>query len=65
MIMKKKPFTLLELLTAMTVFTIFMLAVMRFFGLSQDVMSSSTNNVGQYEKVRVAMDMLAADLQNI
>ena len=63
--MKKKPFTLLELLTAMTVFTIFMLAVMRFFGLSQDVMSSSTNNVGQYEKVRVVMDMLAADLQNI
>ena len=63
--MKKKPFTLLELLTAMTVFTIFMLAVMRFFGLSQDVMSSSTNNVGQYEKVRVVMDMLAADIQNI
>lgn len=63
--MKKKPFTLLELLTAMTVFTIFMLAVMRFFGLSQDVMSSSTNNVGQYEKVRVVMDMLASDLQNI
>ena len=63
--MKKKPFTLLELLTAMTVFTIFMLAVMRFFGLSQDVMSSSTNNVGQYEKVRVVMDMIASDLQNI
>lgn len=63
--MKKKPFTLLELLTAMTVFTIFMLAVMRFFGLSQDVMSSSTNNVSQYEKVRVVMDMIAADLQNI
>lgn len=63
--MKKKPFTLLELLAAMTVFTIFMLAVMRLFGLTQDVMSSSTNNVSQYEKVRVVMDMLAADLQNI
>lgn len=63
--MKKKPFTLLELLAAMTVFTIFMLAVMRLFGLTQDVMSSSTNNVSQYEKVRIVMDMLAADLQNI
>ena len=63
--MKKKPFTLLELLAAMTVFTIFMLAVMRLFGLTQDVMSSSTNNVSQYEKIRIVMDMLAADLQNI
>ena len=63
--MKKKPFTLLELLAAMTVFTIFMLAVMRLFGLTQNVMSSSTNNVSQYEKVRIVMDMLAADLQNI
>lgn len=62
---KRKPFTLLELLAAMTVFTIFMLAVMRLFGLTQDVISNATGQTGQTEKVRAVMDLIATDLQNI
>ena len=62
---KRKPFTLLELLTAMTVFTIFMLAVMRFFGLTQDVISNATEQTSQAERVRAVMDLIATDLQNI
>lgn len=62
---KRKPFTLLELLAAMTVFTIFMLAVMRFFGLTQDVISNSVENISHAEKVRVVMDLISNDLQNV
>lgn len=62
---KRKPFTLLELLAAMTVFTIFMLAVMRLFGLTQDVISGSVENTSYAERVRTVMDLIATDLQNI
>ena len=63
--MKKKPFTLLELMAAMAVLVIFMLFVMRFFNTSQDVMNRSTGKTDQYERARIAMDLLSNDLQNL
>ena len=63
--MKRKPFTLLELSAAMAVLMIFMLFVMRFYNTSQDVMNRSASKTDQFERARIIMDMLAADLQNI
>ena len=42
-----------------------MLFVMRFFNTSQDVMNRSTGKTDQYERARIAMDLLANDLQNL
>lgn len=63
--MKKKPFTLLELMAAMAVLVIFMLFIMRFFSTSQDVMNRSSGKTDQYERARIVMDLLANDIQNI
>ena len=63
--MRKKPFTMLELMTAMAVLMVFMLALMRFFTASQDMMSRASDKTEQYERARIAMDMLAADIENV
>ena len=63
--MRKKPFTMLELMTAMAVLMVFMLALMRFFNASQDMMSRASDKTEQYERARIAMDMLAADIENV
>lgn len=62
---RKKHFTLLELMAAMGVLSLFIMALMQFFSTSQEVMSLSTDRAGQYERARIAMDMIAKDLQNI
>lgn len=62
---QKRHFTLLELMAAMGVLSLFIMALMQFFSTSQEVMSLSTDRTGQYERARIAMDMIAKDLQNI
>ncbi len=63
--MRKRHYTMLELMTAMAVLLIFMLALMRFFTDSQTLMARAGDKTEQYERARIAMDMIAADLQSL
>ena len=58
----KKPFTLVELLIAMSVLSVFLLGLMQFYTTTEDVMSSGANRTEMFERARVAMDMMANDL---
>ncbi len=56
---------MLELMTAMAVLLIFMLALMRFFTDSQSLMDRAGDKTEQYERARIAMDMIITDLQSL
>ena len=58
----KKPFTLVELLIAMSVLSVFLLGLMQFYTTTEDVMSAGANRTELVERARVAMDMMANDL---
>ena len=60
--MKKKPFTLVELLIAMSVLSVFLLGLMQFYTTTEDVMSAGANRTELFERARCAMDMMANDL---
>ena len=58
----KKPFTLVELLIAMSVLSVFLLGLMQFYTTPEDVMSAGANRTEMFERARVAMDMMANDI---
>ena len=58
----KKPFTLVELLIAMSVLSVFLLGLMQFYTTTEDTMSACAGRTELYERARIAMDMMANDL---
>lgn len=58
-----KHFTLVELLVAMGVLSIFMLGMIRFFTVTQNVMNTSSNKNDLYSSARIVLDMIASDIQ--
>ena len=63
--MRRKPFTLVELLIAMSVLSVFMLGLMQFFSTTESVLSAGANRTEMFERARIAMDMMANDLSCI
>lgn len=68
MIMKKRKyifrfFTLLELLVSMGVFAVLMLALMQFFTSAQGIWTRSNSRTDMFDSARLAMNMMAVDLQ--
>ena len=63
--MKKtyRPFTLLELITAMAIFAVLMGVMMKFFHEAQMAWTTSTQRSLVYDNARIAMDLITRDLQ--
>lgn len=59
-----RNFTLVELLVAMIVLAIFMLAMTQFFGASRKIIELSNARQNVFERARIAMDMIADDIQS-
>lgn len=57
-------FTLIELITAMAIFTGLMVVMMRLFSESQQAWTKSSNRSMTYDDSRVAMDLMSRDLQS-
>ena len=58
----KKPFTLVEVLVAMSVLSVFLLGLMQFYSSTENVLSSGVAQTEMFERARIAMDMMANDL---
>ena len=58
----KKPFTLVEVLVAMSVLSVFLLGLMQFYSSTENVLSSGVERTEMFERARIAMDMMANDL---
>ena len=58
----KKPFTLVEVLIAMSVLSVFLLGLMQFYSSTETVLSSGLEKTEMFERARIAMDMMATDL---
>jgi prepilin-type N-terminal cleavage/methylation domain-containing protein len=58
----KKPFTLIEILVAMSILSVFLLGLMQFYSTTESVLSSGVDRSEMFERARVAMDMMANDL---
>ncbi len=58
-----RPFTLIELITAMAVFVVLMGVMMKFFQEAQQAWSLSSQRAMVYDNARVAMDLITRDLQ--
>jgi prepilin-type N-terminal cleavage/methylation domain-containing protein len=58
----KKPFTLVEVLIAMSVLSVFLLGLMQFYTSTETVLSSGMERAEMFERARIAMDMMATDL---
>ena len=58
----KKPFTLVEVLIAMSVLSVFLLGLMQFYSSTENVLSSGVERTEMFERARIAMDMMANDL---
>ena len=58
----KKPFTLVEVLIAMSVLSLFLLGLMQFYTSTENVLSSGIERTEMFERARIAMDMMANDL---
>ena len=61
----KKPFTLVEVLVAMSVLSVFLLGLMQFYSTTENVMNSGVARTEMFERARIAMDMMANDLSCI
>lgn len=59
------PYSLIELLAAMTVFTLLMLALMGFLNSAQKIWTGSNSKNMMFEDARVALNLMARDLQEI
>ena len=59
---RKRFFTLVEVIVSMAVFAILMLGLMQFFSSAQNLWTSTGNRNVSYDEARTAMNMLAADL---
>lgn len=62
--MRRKNFTLLELIVSMAVFSILMLMIMRFFNQVQMAWSSSGQRSRTFEEARTAMDLMKTELKS-
>lgn len=58
----KKPFTLVEVLIAMAVLSVFMLGLLQFYSSTETALSSGIERTEMFERARIAMDMMANDL---
>ena len=58
----RKPFTLVEVLIAMSVLSVFLLGLMQFYSSTESVLSSGVERTEMFERARIAMDMMANDL---
>ena len=58
----RKPFTLVEVLIAMSVLSVFLLGLMQFYTSTESVLSSGIERTEMFERARIAMDMMANDL---
>ena len=58
----RKPFTLVEVLIAMSVLSVFLLGLMQFYSSTENVLSSGVERTEMFERARIAMDMMANDL---
>ena len=58
----KKPFTLVEVLIAMSVLSVFLLGLMQFYSSTETVLSTGVERTEMFERARIAMDMMANDL---
>ena len=58
----RKPFTLVEVLIAMSVLSVFLLGLMQFYSSTETVLGSSVERTELFERARIAMDMMANDL---
>ena len=62
--MKKKVFTLVELMLAMSIFAVLMLILMQIFGSTQDVWRKTGSKADSYESARIALNIISEDLAN-
>ena len=58
----KKPFTLVEVLIAMSVLSVFLLGLMQFFTSTETMRTSGVERTDLFERARIVMDMMANDL---
>ena len=54
----KKPFTLVEVLIAMSVLSVFLLGLMQFYSSTETVLSSGLEKTEMFERARIAMDRM-------
>ncbi len=62
-IMERRNFTLIEIMVAMAVFLIMSVVMMRLFNSAQQVYSNATQRNQLYADARIALDLIARDLQ--
>lgn len=60
--MRRNPFTLVEVLIAMSVLSVFLLGLMQFYSSTETVLNSGLERAEMFERARIAMDMMANDL---
>ena len=60
--MRRNPFTLVEVLIAMSVLSVFLLGLMQFYSSTETVLNSGIERAEMFERARIAMDMMANDL---
>ena len=58
----KKPFTLVEVLVAMSILSVFLLGLMQFYSSTESMLSAGIERTEMFERARIAMDMMANDL---
>lgn len=61
---RKAPFTIVELIVAMSIFAILMLILMQIFSATQDVWRRTAQKSDAAEMARTALDLLTTDLQS-
>ena len=61
----RRRYTLVEIILALGVFSILLLVMMQFFSGAQRLWTGSESRVRTYADARVAMDLMAMQLQNI
>lgn len=62
-ILQISRFTLIELITAMAIFSVLMVIMMSFFSEAQQVWSESSKRSMVYDNAKIAMDLITRDLQ--
>lgn len=60
---QSRPFTLIEILAAMSIFLILSLIMMRFFNSTQKIFRISSQRNSLYSDARIALDIISNDLQ--
>ena len=58
----KKPFTLVEVLIAMSVLAVFLLGLMQFYTSTESMRNAGVERTDLFERARIVMDMMANDI---